>query len=79
MTVDVKNSMLCVHTFSSYRIRNLHECLNPLFSKGNRRRTGFLYLGLRRLCAEFGRGLRVPRLGPLFSTIGATYGIPDGS
>ena len=30
------------------------------------------YLGLRRLCAEFGRGLRVPRLGPLFSTIGAT-------
>ena len=38
-----------------------------------------VYLGLRRLCAEFGRGLRVPRFGPLFSTIGATYGIPEGS
>ena len=38
-----------------------------------------LYLGRRRLWAEFGRGLRVPRLGPLFSTIGATYGIPEGS
>ena len=37
------------------------------------------YLGRRRLCAEFGRGFRVPRLGPLFSTIGATYGIPEGS
>lgn len=37
------------------------------------------YLGLRRLCAEFGRGLRVPRLGPLLSTIGATKGIPEGS
>ena len=30
------------------------------------------YLGLQRLCAEFGRGLRVPRLGPLVSTNGAT-------
>ena len=27
--------------------------------------------GLRRRCAEFGRGFRVPRFGPLFSTIGA--------
>jgi hypothetical protein len=37
------------------------------------------YRGLRRFYAEFGRGLRLPRLGPLFSTIGATEGIPEGS
>lgn len=37
------------------------------------------YLGLRRRSDEFGRGLLFPRAGPLFSTTGVTYGIPDGS
>lgn len=38
-----------------------------------------LYLGLRRRSVEFGRGLRFPRKGPLLSTIGVTYGTPEGS
>jgi hypothetical protein len=37
------------------------------------------YLGLRLRSDELGRGFRVPRDGPLFSTTGVTYGIPDGS
>jgi hypothetical protein len=79
MTMSVKNSTIYGRTHSSYPIRNLDEYLNLLFSKGNRCRAGFLYLGLQLLCAELGRGLRVSRLGPLFSTIRATCGIPEGS
>ena len=35
--------------------------------------------GLRRRSDEFGRGFLEPRFGPLLSTTGVTYGIPDGS
>ena len=38
-----------------------------------------IYLGLRRLCTELRQGLRVPRVGPLFSTIGAMQGMLEGS
>ena len=42
-------------------------------------RQAFHQRGLRRRSDEFGRGFLEPRFGPLLSTTGVTYGIPEGS
>jgi hypothetical protein len=40
---------------------------------------GRFYLGRRRRSVELGLCFREPRDGPLFSTTGVIYGIPEGS
>lgn len=65
------------HSYSFDNILRNYCHENSLFISG--RTYNFSYLGLRRRSDELGRGFRDPRAGPLFSTTGVTYGIPDGS